>query len=246
MASSTLEADEYTDIDTFIFSGQSATGGRLNVRGVTEDDLFIFESDAGRNDEFIRFEANSVGQSLTFEMRATAEDDGQIEFVANGNGNSASAIGFTGNNSFDEVTIHSTGMNEDANLIHSIGTNGNFYAFNNTDGPTNFNITGGQDLTITAAKGVELNRSDDERGFAESVNLDGSGATGDLRIAGSAVNDAIEGGSGDDILYGLGGDDILTGNDGADQFRFTNWSGTDEIIDFVSDEDVIGLNRIDF
>ena len=244
--SNTLEADAYNSIDTFIFSGQTANGGRLNVRGVTEDDLFIFESDAGRTDEFIRFEADSVGQSLTFEMRATAEDDGQIEFVADENGNSASAIGFTGNSSFEEVTIHSTGTNEDANLIQSLGTNGTFFAFNNADGPTNFNITGEQALTITAAEGVELTSSDKERGFNESVNLDGSAATGDLRIAGSAVNDAIEGGSGDDIIYGLGGNDMLTGNDGADQFRFSNWSGTDEIIDFVSDEDMIGLNRADF
>lgn len=245
-ASNTLVADDYNDIDTFVFAGQSTTGNRLNIRDVRDDDTFIFETDAGRTDEFIRFEAGAVGQSLTFEMRATSEDDGQIEFVAEGNNNSASAIGFTGNSTFDEVTIHSTGMNEDANLIQSLGSNGNFYAFDNSSGPTNFNITGEQALTITAAEGVELTSSDNERGFRESVNLDGSAATGDLRIAGSGVNDAIAGGSGDDILYGLGGDDMLTGNDGADQFRFTNWSGTDEIIDFTSGEDVIGLNRIDF
>ena len=50
----------------------------------------------------------------------------------------------------------------------------------------------------------------------------------------------------DDILYGLGGDDVLIGNEGADQFRLASWTGIDDIIDFTSGEDVIGLNRIEF
>lgn len=245
-ASTTLEAEEYNNIDTFVFEAQSTNGNRLNVRGVTDDDLFIFERDAGRTDEFIRFEADSVGQSLTFEMRATSEDEGQIEFVADGNNNSSSAIGFTGSSTFDDVTISSTGANEDANLILSLGTGGTYAAFDNQDGPTNFNITGGQALTIAAAEGVALTSSTDERGFTNSVNLDGSSATGDLRIAGSSGDDAIEGGSGDDIIYGLSGDDVLTGNDGDDQFRISNFSGTDELQDFTSGDDKVGLNQVDF
>ncbi len=243
-----INVDTFTSIDTFVFSGQTSNGNRLSASGVTSDDLFIFTDDVSRPNELMRFEAKSVGQSLTFEMRASAEDGGQIEFVSTGNSTSSNpAVNFTGNTSFDEVTIISSGTNEDANLIRSVESSGNnYFAFGNEDGPSNFNITGGQALTITAAQGVQLTASDDESGFESSVNLDGSAATGDLRIAGSNVDDAIRGGSGDDILYGLGGDDILTGNGGADQFRFSDHSGSDEILDFTAGTDKIGLQEVNF
>ncbi|NNK16064.1 MAG: DUF4214 domain-containing protein [Sulfitobacter sp.] len=240
-SSTSLQADDFNDINIFEFDGQTTSGNRLNIRGVEDDDRFVFLTDAGRTDEFIRFEADRAGTDLTFELRANSATGGQVELVASGNNNSSSAIGFQGNQ-ISEVNIVSSGTNSEANLIRSIdGGSGNFFAFGNASGPSSFNITGGQALTITAERGVSLTASDDERGFEESVNLDGSGATGNLRIAGSGTADVIQGGSGNDILYGLGGDDALTGNDGNDQFRISDWSGTDTIEDFTSGDDVIGL-----
>ena len=93
---------------------------------------------------------------------------------------------------------------------------------------------------------MALTASSDERGFHSGVNLDGSNASGALRIAGSGSSDTLQGGSGNDILYGLGGNDVLTGNNGADQFRFSDWNGTDKIQDFASGVDKVGLNRFDF
>ena len=244
--STSLEADDFNDIHTFEFADQTSTNSRLNIRGVENEDRFIFESDAGGTDEFIRFEADTAGRTLTFELLATSEDGGNIELIADNNNNSSSAIGFQGNE-ITTVNIVSSGSNEDANLIRSVdGGNGNYFAFGNDEGQSSFNVSGAQALTIGAVEGVELTASDKERGFEEGVSLDGTAATGDLRIAGSASADAIEGGSGNDILYGLGGDDVLTGNAGMDQFRFSDWNSTDTITDFTSGEDVIGLQRADF
>ena len=245
-SSSSLEASDFNNIHIFEFADQSGNTGRTSIRGVTDDDLFVFLSDDGRTDEFLQFEADVAGTSLTFEMRASSESGGQIELVANNNNNSASAIGFAGNE-ITEVTINSTGSNEQANLIRSVDDgSGNYFAFGNDEGQSRFNVTGSQALTIGAQEGVELTASDDERGFEEGVSLDATAFTGDLRVAGSTAADAIEGGSGDDIIYGLGGNDVLTGNGGEDQFRFSDWSGTDNILDFTSGEDKIGLQRVDF
>ena len=244
--SSGLEADEYNGIDTFIFN-QTPTAGNLSVTGVQSEDLFVFASDAGGSNQTLQFTADGVGQSLNIELRANDDvEDGQVEILSTSSNGGSAAMAFGDGARFGEVVIHSTGATDDPNLIRAVAANNQEHvAINNTNGLTDFIITGEQALTIGAHSEVQLNAGNFERGFAESVNLDGTGATGDLRIAGSTSADRMEGGQGDDVFYGLGGDDVLIGNDGADQFRFTNWEGTDEIIDFTNGEDVIGLRRMD-
>ena len=246
-STSSLDANDYTTIDTFIFDGQTGNDNRLNITGVTGDDRFVFQSDVGRGDEALRFAADTAGQALTFELSADSETNGEVRILSDTNtGNDTAAIGF-GNSNISSVEIISSGTNTNANVIRAVdnGSN-NYFAFANQNGPSNFGISGSQALTITAEVGVSLTASSDERGFETGVNLDGSSATGALRIAGSGTADAIEGGSGNDILYGLGGNDVLTGNGGSDQFRFSDWNSTDTIQDFVAGQDKIGLERVDF
>ena len=244
-STTSLDASDYTKIDTFSFAGQTGNDSRLNITGVTNDDLFIFESNVGRGDETVRFAADTAGQSLKFELKADSSSEVRIVYDTN-SGNNNAAVGF-GNSNISSVEIVSSGSNTDANVIRGVDNNrGNAFAFDNQNGPNNFTVSGSQALTITAEAGVDLTASDDERGFVSGVNLDGSDATGALRIAGSSSADALQGGSGNDILYGLGGNDVLTGNGGSDQFRFSDWSGTDKIQDFTAGEDKIGLQRVDF
>ena len=214
---------------------------------MTGNDTFVFATDVGRSDETIRFSADTAGQSLKFELRANAATNGEVRILADSNsGNDTAAVGF-GNSNISSVQIVSSGANTNANVIRAVDTgSNNYYAFDNQGGPNNFSISGSQALTITAEVGVALTASSDERGFHSGVNLDGSNASGALRIAGSGSSDTLQGGSGNDILYGLGGNDVLTGNNGADQFRFSDWNGTDKIQDFASGVDKVGLNRFDF
>lgn len=245
-SSTSLEADDFSKIDIFSFEGQSGNDTRLNIRGVTSDDKFIFASDIGRGDDAVRFTADTAGQSLTFELAAESETGGEITILSDTNSNNSSAVGF-GNSNINSVEIVSSGSNTNANMIRGIdNNNGNHFAFDNENGPNTFTASGAQDLTITAQAGVALTASDDERGFSSGVSFDASNMTGDLRIAASASADAIQGGSGADIIYGLGGNDVLTGNGGNDQFRLSDWSGTDTIKDFTSGQDKIGLQEVDF
>ncbi|HYD25771.1 MAG TPA: M10 family metallopeptidase C-terminal domain-containing protein [Croceibacterium sp.] len=64
-------------------------------------------------------------------------------------------------------------------------------------------------------------------------------------LVGNEVANRLSGNGGNDVLNGLGGDDILSGGAGADEFRFFQNSGNDEITDFVSGSDKIILNEID-
>lgn len=242
-ATSSLDAGDFNDINTFLFSGQTSTTGRVIIREVETNDLFIFASDMGQNDETVRFESARVGQNLTMELEAQSGAGGNIEIVTNTNTNNTAAVGFA--NSFSAVEIVSSGDNDDANLIAARSTGGgNHYAFDNQGGPTNFTISGSQDLSIGVEGGVSLNASSNFRGFFESASVDGSAATGNLAIAGSGTDDAISGGSGNDILYGLGGEDELTGNAGTDQFRLSDWTNdTDTFRDFTAGEDKIALNE---
>lgn len=246
-AVSSFAASDYTNIDTFVFAGQTSNGSRLNITGIQNDDNFIFTSDQSQGDETVRFAGQNAGTAMSFELQAQSGTDGEIRIVTDTNsGNDNAAIGF-GNTNISSVEIISSGSNAEANVIRSVDNGSNlYYAFNNQNGPTNFTISGSQALTITAEAGVSLTSSSDERGFESAVNLDASDATGELRIAGSGSADVIQGGSGNDILYGLGGDDVLTGNDGSDQIRFSNWSGTSSVQDFTTGEDKIGLQRVDF
>ena len=64
-------------------------------------------------------------------------------------------------------------------------------------------------------------------------------------LVGNHVANKLNGNGGNDVLNGLGGDDILSGGAGADEFRFFQNSGNDEITDFVSGTDKIHLTEID-
>lgn len=243
-ATNSLEANSFTSINEFLFSG-GPVNGRLNIRGVESTDRFVFASDQGSSDEAVRFTAANVGQSLLFEMRASSGTNGEVTIIANTNtGNDVSAIGFM--DGISAVTVDSTGENIKDNLIEAVRTgNYNFYAFDNDNGLANFKITGSQDLTIGAKEGVDLSSSR-TLGFSNAANVGASDFTGALRIAGSNSNDVITSGTGDDILYGLSGDDTLTGNGGSDQFRMVGTRGTDIIKDFVKGTDKVGFNNVDF
>lgn len=240
-----LQADSFTSIHEFVFSG-GEHNGRVNITGVESNDRFVFASDQGQGDEAVRFTAANVGNSVLFEMRASSETDGEVRIYAQTNsGNDVAAIGFQ--NGISSVTIDSTGENAKANLIEAVDTGTyNFYALNNENGLANFTITGSQALTIAAREGVELSSSTKTLGFSNSANVNASEFTGVLRIAGSNSSDVISGGSGNDIIYGLSGNDTLTGNGGADQFRMVGTGGSDILKDFVKGTDKVGFNNVNF
>lgn len=243
--SSGVTASNFTTINEFEFSG-GPNNGRVNIRGVENNDRFVFSSDQGQTDETVRFESAQVGNTLTFELHALSGTNGEVRIFANTNsGNDNAAIGFTGG--FSKVTIDSTGQNSNANLIEAVDTGSNNYsAFDNDGGLSLFTITGSQDLTIGAKEGVNLSSSSDTFGFSNAANVNASAFTGVLRIAGSVFGDVLVGGTKNDIMYGLGGTDVLTGNDGMDQFRFVGATGPDRITDFTNGTDKIGSNEVNF
>jgi Ca2+-binding RTX toxin-like protein len=80
-------------------------------------------------------------------------------------------------------------------------------------------------------------------------NVDASGATASVTLAGSQYNNSLIGGTGDDVISGGGGADLLTGGFGADTFVFAATSdsgpgGRDVILDFGAG-DRIDLSAID-
>lgn len=240
-----LNASSLTSIHEFLFSG-GEVNSRLNITGVQSNDRFVFASDQGFSDEAVRFTGATVGNTLTFEMRALSVNNGEVSILAiDSTGSDVSAIGFR--NGITSVTIDSTGQNSQANLIESVDTGSEkYFAINNDNGLSSFTITGSQALTIGAREGVTLSSSSDTLGFSNAANVNASSFTGVLRISGSNFGDVIAGGSGNDIIYGLGGTNALTGNGGSDQFRLVGAIGTDIINDFAKGTDKVGFNNINF
>jgi Ca2+-binding RTX toxin-like protein len=65
------------------------------------------------------------------------------------------------------------------------------------------------------------------------------------RVSGGLAEDFLVGGLGRDKLNGREGDDSLLGGAGSDVFVFSEGSGDDQILDFVSGEDRIDLRAFD-
>ena len=101
---------------------------------------------------------------------------------------------------------------------------------------------GGNDL-IAGNRGNDLlfgNAGGDtiKGGRGKDVLFGGAGK--DLLTGGSGA-DQIFGGAGDDTLLGGGGQDLLIGSGGADWFVLEIDLGTDTIINFNADQDILGL-----
>jgi len=126
--------------------------------------------------------------------------------------------------------------------VNSTGTAG--VANNNleltTDSNGTINVTGSQNLTLTAAV---------PGGSTTGLTINASTFTGKATITGSAQGDAITGGSGADTLTGGLGADTLTGGAGADTFAFAKGStgGVDGtvIADVITDF-VVGTDKLQF
>ncbi len=73
-----------------------------------------------------------------------------------------------------------------------------------------------------------------------------NGGTGADVLAGHRGRDVLDGGDGDDILGGGRGEDLLSGGNGKDTFTFKGKSGRDQILDFVSGEDKILIEGVQF
>lgn len=137
------------------------------------------------------------------------------------------------------------------------------YIYNNTNHVIDERVKyGGAGIdTVQASVSVNLGLVTKFQGDIENVTLAG---TGDLRVDGNALANAIVGNSasnrlagldGDDIIYGGGGNDrifggngkdSLTGGSGADIFYFATKlvaANVDRIIDFTHGEDTIALNN---
>lgn len=67
------------------------------------------------------------------------------------------------------------------------------------------------------------------------------GGLGNDKLKGGTGMDVLDGGAGRDWLDGGFGDDLLSGGAGADRFVFRGASGTDSILDFQDEIDVLDL-----
>lgn len=231
-----LKADDYTKINAFVFSGLDGTAPALAITGVETGDSFKFTTAVTGNAgaDVVTLSGAVAGQSAIVELNASTGVNAGLTALTTGNA-------LTINSGITNVTIQSTGSNPGAANTNTIQSATTVAAIDNVTA-TNFTITGAQALNIGAAAGVA-----GMLGFTNAAAVDGSAATGVLRIAGSAVADQIKGGSAADIIYGLAGNDLLTGNGGADQFRYTAGNeGTDRITDFTVGTDKIGTNFIAF
>jgi Ca2+-binding RTX toxin-like protein len=89
-------------------------------------------------------------------------------------------------------------------------------------------------------------------GFNDDLRGDGNdnvleGLAGDDILTGRGGNDTLQGSVGDDVLIGGGGSDLLIGGSGADTFVYTApTQGTDSIIGFAINSDVIHLDDAGF
>lgn len=230
-----LKADDFTKISAFTFSGLDATAPALAITGVETGDSFKFTTavTGNANADVVTLSGAVAGQTAVVELNASTGVNAGL--TATGTGNA-----LTVNGGITNVTIQSTGSNPGANT-NTIQSATTVAAIDNVTA-TNFTITGSQALNIGAAAGVA-----GMLGFTNAASVDGSAATGVLRIAGSAVADQIKGGSAADVIYGLAGNDLLTGNGGADQFRYTaGTEGTDRITDFTVGTDKIGISFVNF
>ena len=100
-----------------------------------------------------------------------------------------------------------------------------------------FNDTGVSGVTATSHRNISI--------AYNTVIENAIGGSARDYLLGNEVANKLVGNGGNDVLNGLGGDDILTGGAGADEFRFTTTGGNDEITDFLSGTDKIGLTEID-
>jgi serralysin len=73
-----------------------------------------------------------------------------------------------------------------------------------------------------------------------------SGGLGNDILVGGAGGDGLYGGAGVDTLYGQAGNDALHGGAGADFFMFARGEGPDQVLDFSSSVDKIGLQASTF
>ncbi len=69
-----------------------------------------------------------------------------------------------------------------------------------------------------------------------------NGGNGSDILLGQVSNDSLLGGNGDDLLDGGLGDDTLLGGNGRDRFVLASSNGTDTIIDFTNNQDLIQLS----
>lgn len=115
-------------------------------------------------------------------------------------------------------------------------------------------LTGGSDTDdLRGGDGDDTLRgkdgADDLRGGDGDDSLYGNngadilrGGTGNDTLAGGNGKDTLDGGKGMDTLEGGKGNDTLTGGAGADVFVFAANSGTDTVLDFTDEVDVLRIS----
>jgi len=220
-----VNADSFTSINNFVFSG-AQTGGHA-VSNLRTGDTLTYTADSTRAGDTLTLSGGVAGQTLGLTLT------GGVDIAATGAGNA-----MTFNSGVTTVNLVSANPSNLAtsNAVNTITAATTVAAIDNTSA-VSFIVTGSAGLTIGAVAALAA-----PVGFSNAVSVDASALTGVLRIAGSTGADQIKGGSGADIIYGIDGNDELTGNGGADQFRFlANTNGTDTIKDFTIGTDKIGI-----
>jgi len=207
-----LDADDYTDIDTFAFSGDLA----LSTFTVENDDTIAL--------------TGAATTTLTVTPVLDSSDD-VLNLKLDAKAASAAHASITVSQ-METVNIESVADTALANT----NTITNLVTQNNTK----INITGDADLTMTTSVGTELNIiGSDATGDLDITVVGGNDkittGSGNDTIDGAAGVDTIDAGAGDDNITGGVGDDILTGGTGQDTFVYaTGTDGMDTIKDFTA------------
>uniref|UniRef100_UPI00313806A2 beta strand repeat-containing protein n=1 Tax=Polaromonas sp. YR568 TaxID=1855301 RepID=UPI00313806A2 len=174
-------------------------------------------------------------ENIVLTAAATVNLANQTEaFTVTGSGGADTITGGAGADSISAGAGNDTivGAVEDTLLdggadVDTLNVGANFVATSDAQ------IANIENIVLTAAATVDLSNQ------TEAFTVTGS--TGVDKILGGAGADTLLGGDGADILAGGAGNDTLTGGAGADQFRMTDLSGNDRIVDYVDGTDKIAF-----
>ena len=247
------------DDGSFLGGMEVTTAGDIFLTGYTRD-AFVGEN-AGLTDVWAtRFNTN--GEQQWIQQFGTASDDFSTDITISDHG----TLYVTGHTegSFNDTQLNqgsfdswiATLSSDDGSLL-PFTANGSALSFfiampgdsSPVEGDNNDNFIAGRsgNNTLFGFGGNDTLVGDlEEPGghdllFAGSGNDTLLGGSGDDILFGEAGVDFIRGDEGDDFIRGGEGDDVLSGGEGTDIYALALGEGTDVILGFEADSDLIGL-----
>lgn len=195
-----LDADDFTDIDTFTFSGDLGNGGVSTLTFENDDDVILT---ADTTDIDFRPVLDSGTDVLNLKLDASA----------------ASAT-------HTAIDVSKTETVNIESVANATLTNTNTITTMTVQNNTKINLTGDADLTFATATGTELTID----GSDASGDLDITAGAGNDTITGGSGDDTLNGGNGSDTIDGGAGDDTIDAGLGATNTVKLASGGNDTVV----------------